>query len=877
MPGTNLTRDEASQRAGIVDVQSYDVSLDLSQARTDVTTFASTTTVRFTTSTAASTFVDLVAERVDAIVLDGRSVAPSDVYDGTRIMLADLGAGQHTLEVTAQCRYMTTGEGMHRFTDPADGETYLYTQFEVPDSRRVFPVFEQPDLKATFAFTVTAPAQWRVLSNQPTPVATPVDTPVDTAVATAGAPGADPSGEYAVWAFEATPRLSSYVTAIVAGPYDGITAELTSRDGRTISLGVFCRASLLPFLDGDEIIDLTRRGFVFYEEQFDLAYPFAKYDQVFVPEFNAGAMENAGLVTITDTYVFRSKVAEAVRERLAVTVLHELAHMWFGDLVTMRWWNDLWLNESFAEYASTLACAEATRWTQAWTTFTAVEKTWAYRQDQLPTTHPVIADIRDLADVEVNFDGITYAKGGSVLKQLVHFVGREHFFEGLRAYFRAHAWDNAEFTDLLRELSLASGRDLDTWVQVWLQTAGVTTLRPVIEGGGAGEPMTSVTVTQEAPAEHPVLRPHRLAIGLYDLRDGASGTELTRVHQVMVDVDGASTEIEELRGVPRPALLLVNDDDHAYAKIRLDPVSAATAVEHLSALADSMPRRLLWAATWDMTRDGELGARQFIDLALRNVAAETDSSALSSLLSQVAGAARMYVAAEYRQATCDQVAHGWWALAESAQPGSDVQLQALRGFCSFARTPEHVATLTGLLSGGRELPGLAIDTDLRWDLVTAIAATDPTGASDALVATEAAGDDTATGQRSAAAARAARPSLDAKEQAWSAVMAGDLSNAVQAATIAGFARAHDPALISGFVPRYFDVLSQVWQTRTLEMAEQIVVGMYPVTLVERDLLDRADAWLAGNPDAPAGLRRLIIENRDGTARALRARARDLLD
>jgi aminopeptidase N len=857
VPGTNLTRDEARDRADLVAVDSYEVALDLSRAADPAAgTFASATTVRFSTRSAGSTFLDLVAESVESVDVDGRALDPREAYDGARIRLDDLAAGHHTVRVTARCRYMTTGEGLHRFVDPADGLTYLYTQFEVPDARRVFAVFEQPDLKATFRFTVTAPADWLVLSCTPTPAR----------AVEADLPGA------AVWAFPATPPLSSYVTAIVAGPYQGATGELTSRDGRTIPLGVYCRASLAEHLEAEEILDTTRRGFAFYEAAFETPYPFDKYDQVFVPEFNAGAMENAGCVTVTDTYVFRSKVAESVRERRAITVLHELAHMWFGDLVTMRWWDDLWLNESFAEYASTLAAAEATRWTQAWTTFTAVEKTWAYRQDQLPTTHPVIADIRDLADVEVNFDGITYAKGASVLKQLVHWVGREQFFTGLRAYFRRHAWGNAEFTDLLRELSAASGRDLDGWVRVWLRTAGVTVLRPRIDGEpAAGAPMASVAIEQEAPAEHPVLRPHRLAVGCYDLVDGF----LLRTGQTTLDVAGAATPVPDLAGGARPALLLVNDDDHTYAKIRLDEVSAATAVDHLSTLGESMPRRLVWAAMWDMTRDAELPARRFVDLVLRHLASETESSARSSLLSQLSGAVQLYTAAGHRTATADRVADALWAAARDAEPGSDAQLQLVRAFLGLARTEAHRQAASGLLDGSRPLAGLVIDTDLRWDLVGALVASDPGSGAEALVAAELARDDTATGRRAAAAARAARPTSEAKEAAWAEVMAGTLSNAVQESTIGGWSRAHDPALLEPFVERYFEALLPVWRERTLQMAEQVVLGLYPGQLVTEDLVARGDAWLAADPDGPAALRRLVLENRDSTARALRARLRDV--
>jgi len=855
VPGTNLTRDEAQARAALVRSQSYDVDLDLTVGPD---TFVSTTTARFRMLEPGTTWLDLVTEHVEHVEVRSatgtRRLDPAYVHHDSRLWLHDLPAGDVEVTVTASCSYMNTGEGMHRFVDPVDKETYLYTQFEVADSRRVLAVFEQPDLKATFSFTVTAPDHWQVVSVSPTPQPEP--------------------GEHrtATWRFAPTPRLSSYVTALVAGPYHVVRDELTSRDGRTVPLAVFCRASLAEHLDADEILDTTRRGFAFYEEAFDQAYPFEKYDQLFVPEFNAGAMENAGCVTFTETYVFRSKTPEAFHERRAVTVLHELAHMWFGDLVTMRWWDDLWLNESFAEFASTMATAEATRWDQAWTTFSVMEKSWAYRQDQLPTTHPVIADIRDLEDVEVNFDGITYAKGASVLKQLVAWVGREHFLDGLRAYFRAHAWGNTVFSDLLAELSAASGRDLDDWVRRWLLTSGVTMLGAQIEQAGDGT-LARVTLVQTAPDDHPVLRPHRIVVGCYELQGGS----LVRTRRVELDVDGARTEVPELVGVPRPAMLLLNDEDLAYAKVRLDPVSLATATQHLGGMPDAMARSMVWGAAWDMLRDAETGAGRFVDLVLGNVAAETESSVVLTLVRQLSSAARLYTAPAHRAATAERVATGLWDLARAAEAGSDIQLQAVRAFCGFVRGAEHVEVVRGLRAGTLELPGLTVDTDLRWDLVGAVAGADEDGSlrAEQLVSSELARDDTASGQRAAAAALAARPTVVAKEEAWARVVSGELPNAVSAATIGGFSRTPDPELLDRFLDRYFEALLPLWQERTNEMAQQFVTGMYPTVLVREDVLARGDAWLQAHPDAPGGLRRLVLENRDGTARALRAQSRDL--
>jgi len=846
VPGTNLTREEAAERARLLHVASYDVTLDLT-AGPD--TYASTTLVRFACAEpGASTFADLVAPAVHEVVLNGRSLDVAEVVTSGRVALPDL-AADNELRVVADAAYMTTGEGLHRFVDPVDKEVYLYSQFEVADARRVFTCFDQPDLKATHSFTVTAPSHWQVVSNSPTPAPTGL------------------GDGRATWVFAPTPRLSTYVTALVAGPYHVERGELTSRDGRTVPLGVFCRASLAEHLDAGNVMDVTRSGFAFFEELFDRVYPFAKYDQLFVPEFNAGAMENAGAVTITEQYVFRSKVPEAAIERRALTILHELAHMWFGDLVTMRWWDDLWLNESFAEYASTRCQAEATRWSTAWTTFSSAEKSWAYRQDQLASTHPIVADIRDLADVEVNFDGITYAKGASVLKQLVHWVGTDAFDEGLRRYFRAHEWGNTTLADLLAQLEATSGRDLDAWAREWLQTAGVVTLRPHVEVDADGV-VTAVTIGQEAPAEHPALRSHRLAIGAYDVVDG----RLRRTRRVELDVAGAATPVPELVGSARPDLLLVNDDDLAYAKIRLDGRSLETAVGHLADFEESLPRTLVWGAAWDMTRDAETGPREFVDLVLGNIDSVDDPSVAQTLLRQLASTLLFYVAPENRRETTASAADRLLALLEGARAGGDAQLLYARSFAAHATTAGQLARLRGLLDGSAPVPGLAVDTDMRWTLLTALVAGGVLDEQDVVLELDR--DDTASGRVHAAAARAAVPTPAAKAEAWQLVVeTGDLPNAVQAAVIGGFGRAADTTLLEPYVGPYFDTLERVWKERTSEMATQIVVGLYPTVLAGPDLLRRTEEWLAV-PDREPSLRRLVVESRDGVARALAAHERD---
>jgi len=845
VPGENLTRIEAQERRAIVETQSYDIALDLTRGPE---VFGSRTVVCFGATEGASTFIDLIARDVREITLNGTPVDAS-AFGDARIVLEGLRA-QNELIVDADCLYTNTGEGLHRFVDPVDGEVYLYSQFEVPDSRRVFAVFEQPDLKATFRFTVTAPAAWKVISNSPTPE------PV------AGDGGA------AIWAFEPTPRISSYITAIVAGPYEATFSELTSASGAVIPLGVYGRKSLWQHLDAEYIFDKTREGFAYYEEKFGVPYPFAKYDQLFVPEFNAGAMENAGAVTFTETYVFRSKVTDAVKERRVVTILHELAHMWFGDLVTMKWWNDLWLNESFAEWASTIATAEATEWTEAWTTFNAMEKTWAYRQDQLPSTHPVVATINDLEDVQVNFDGITYAKGGSVLKQLAAWVGIDAFFAGVGQYFQKHAFGNTELSDLLVELEATSGRDLSGWSQKWLETAGVNTLAPELRVSDDGV-ISRFAIVQTAPADYPTIRPHRLGVGFYALEGGA----LVRTRNIELDVDGDLTEVPELVGERQPDLILLNDEDLAYAKIRLDPRSLTTAIDHLAGISDPLARSLVWGAAWDQTRDAEASASDYIDLVLRNIGAETESTTVRTTLAQLQLAANAYVAPDKREAARVRVADGLWELAQDAEAGSDSQLQFVTAFASAAATPAQWETVRALRDGELTLPELEIDADLSWALLVSLAAGGVVSSEQIDAALAA--DNTAKGGELAAQAKAALPTVEAKRAAWASLVdSADLPNTVVRSAALGFVHPAGIAALESFVQPYFDMLLPVWESRTYQIANYLITGLYPAPLASLALRDATRQWLASHTEAPAALRRLVNENLAGVERALAVQERD---
>ncbi len=845
MAGTNITRDEAQERAATVEPSTVHYTVELDLTRGD-TAFKSTTTVRFAASEGSTTWLDLIAAKVHEVVVNGVELDPADVYDGYRITLADV-AAENEVRVVADCSYMRTGEGLHRFVDPVDDEVYLYSQFEVADARRVFACFDQPDLKATFAFVVVAPEHWEVVSNSP-------------------GKSVKRGAHKRRWTFEVTPSMSTYIAAIVAGPYHVVRAEHQGRDA-TIPLAVYCRRSLAEHLDADELFDLTRRGFAFFEEVFDSAYPFAKYDQLFVPEFNAGAMENAGAVTHHEDYLFRSRVTDAAYERRAETLLHEMAHMWFGNLVTMRWWNDLWLNESFATWASVLARAEATRWVEAWTTFAVTEKLWALRQDQLPTTHPVAADIRDLEDVEVNFDGITYAKGASVIKQLVSWVGREAFLDGVRAYFAEHAWGNTELTDLFTHLERTSGRDLSEWNEQWLRTAGVNTLRPVVAVDNTGA-YTSVVIEQTAEEAHPTIRSHRVAVGLYDRTDNGS---FQRRRRIELDVAGARTEIPELRGETQPDLLLVNDDDLTFAKVRLDDRSQQSIVTSIGAL-DSLPRALCWTAATDMLRDAEMPASSYVELVLSGVSRETSLPVVQHVLRSGRIAIDLYAWPANRMLLSARWSSALRHYAGAAEPGSDLQLAFARAWIAAAASDDHLAELRAMLDGADVVPGLTVDTDLRWALLHRLVIVGAAG--EAEIAAELERDNTATGERQAAYARAAQPQRIAKAAAWhAAVETGELPNAALRATVAGFGQPEQRELLRPYVQPYLDAVGPVWAERTHDTAQVIITGLFPRVLADAVTAQMVRDWLA-TAEVPDPARRLVAEGLADLDRALKAQERD---
>jgi aminopeptidase N len=845
----NLTRDEARERRSVIDSANYVVHFDFTG---ESERFPVKTTITFPAKEGAETFVDYTAPAVTKLVLNGEELS-TDSFDGNRISISGL-RSDNTLEIHSESEYSRSGVGIYRFEDPADGNVYIYSDFEPFDAHRAYPCFDQPDIKGTFDFSVDVPEGCIAISNYK-----PVSKPED------GASGR--------WVFGRTAKISAYITNICAGPYHGVF----DRHGE-IDLGLYCRRSIVEYLDAfaPEMFEITKQGFDFFQKAFDYPYPFDKYDQIFVPDFNSGAMENAGAVTYNELYLPRAKATETDKERLASTVLHEMAHMWFGDLVTMKWWDDLWLNESFADYAAYVSASEGTRFEDAWVTFLAGRKVWAYDADQLPTTHPITVDIPDTASTKANFDGISYAKGGSVLKQLASWIGREKFDEGLRNYFRKHEFSNTELSDFLQALSETSGIDLSDWSKQWLETAGVNTLRPVIETDG--DKISSFKVIQDASEDFPTLRSHRIWIGLYD---GDDKLELTR--RAEVEVSGNETNVEDLVGAYRSPLILLNDGDVAYVLTELDDASLETASARISQIEDPLARALLWLSQWEMLREAKLPAADYVNTILRHIASEPILDAVSRLLFRAQGALTVYGSPSNWDKGLGKLANFAYDQLVAAEAGSDLQLTWFGGFVSAASRKPHHEILQRLLSGDSSIEGLDVSQDLRWSIIHSLVAAGVMGAEG--IDDELKEDATDSGRRQAAASHASIPTAEAKAETWSAIVDDpELSLAMMRAHFGslatvrtyrevGFHRFDQPELLRPFVDPYFDKIREFWEKRPYEMAMSFVSLGFPRTVIEESTIDKIDAFLA-SWDAPFPIRRTLTEWKSATERALRTRALD---
>ena len=823
------------ERAAAVDLRAYHLHLDLSQVK-ESPTFGATSRIELTT-TESELFLDYLGESVEQVTVNGQA---RDVdFDGTLISLHELPVGEElTIEVTGASRYSRTGQGLHRMHDQADDATYLYSHLEPSDARRIFPCFEQPDLKAPFHVTMTAPKDWQILSNQPEI-------------------GREEHGDNATVRFAPTPPLSTYLTSFAAGPYKYQERIWTSPDGdHSAQLRAFARASMFEYLD-EEILELTAQGMDYFHENFGFAYPWGKYDSIFVPEYNLGAMENPGLVTFTESYIFRSKATRSQKAARANTILHEMSHMWFGDLVTPQWWDDLWLKESFAEFMGADASVHATAYEEAWVNFAGERKNWAYLQDQLPTTHPIKAEIPDVDAARQNFDGITYAKGAAVLKQLVHYVGRDNFYAGARDYFQEHAFAAATFDDLLAALKKHTDRDLDSWSKAWLRTWGPDTLTPELHT--EGEKITELAVSAEA---EDTTRPHRLNVAFFD-------ASLNKYREFDIDLPagGHRTIVDQAAGEKAPALLLLNDADHTYTKVRFDDASLDTIRDHLSEVQDGLSRAVIWTSLWNLTRDGEWNAEEYVGVVAKHAPAETNATLLTTAYGNAHFAIQHYVAQDRREQVRAEFADALWEQLGAADSGSDAQLILARtAIAALAATPEASGTdrLRGLLAGTVE--GLRLDPQIRWSILRALAARDAV-ALDELEA-EKQRDNTLTGAAEFLGASHAFPTPETKRAAFdSALRPGEYSNAEVDALLAGFNAPRSAELQEEFAEEFFRRVEDIWDNHPIEIANRLIRGFYP----ESSMAESATTDLL-HKDLPGALRRVLLECRDHLRRTLRVRA-----
>ena len=845
MPGKNISRIEALERASLLSVHGYEVLLDLTKGES---TYYSKTVVEFSSDLIGyDTFIDSVGKKVISAVLNDQPVDVGN-YDGETIFLHSLQA-ENRLIIEMEGLYSATGEGLQRSIDPADNQVYMYTQGAPALSRNIFPNFDQPDLKAPFTLSVIAPSIWQVLSNNPLIEKVTIDS------------------NSSKWSFSKTPPISTYLYALIAGPYFHVADEYHGK--KVVPLGIYIRNSLADKLDPENIFQTTKQGLAFYENLFDLEYPFAKYDQIAVVDYNWGAMENPGAVTFKeDRFVFRSKVTDRQHLDRASVILHEMAHLWFGDMVTMQWWNDLWLNESFAEWIAYFALAESTRFSSAWVSFNADVKNWAYRADQLSSTHPIATDAPDVETGSTNFDGISYAKGASVLKQLCAYLGDEVFFAGIRSYFRKFAWKNTTLQDLIDELQSASGKDLSSWGKSWFQSAGVNTIVPVLTTeNGTYSSLAIKQLPPAVPSGSNDLRTHLIGVGLYDLIDN----QIILRKRIELVIEGELTSIPAFVGEPVADLILLNDGDLAYTKIGFDTSSIETLRNHLGKIVDPLARAICWSAVWQLLRDAQLSSTDFIAIALAGLQTEDDMDVCAIVLTQLTTAVENYAHPDNRLALRTKIADALESLLDNSLSGSDFQLQFLRAFAANAQSPVQGARIRSILENG--LIGITVDANLRWQLINSLAERGLTNVEE--IEKESESDKTQDGKVARLLAIASLPDPATKADIWEKMQSHDYPISDRVGMFQGFQRPTQREILVGYVAPFFEGARKYWDEQSYEVSARYFQYVFPRFVNTQETVDQANNWLDLNEDAPAGLRRFISEGRDNVIRDLAAQAKDL--
>lgn len=835
-PRDVLTQAEATERASRVANCRYVLALNLVAK---APSYHGAVTIDFDLQGADDLFLDFRGKQIETLRVNGADVAPR--WNGYRLTIPGEALAAHTtIEVVYENEYDHGGDGFHQFIDPEDGEEYLYSNFEPYESHRLFPQFDQPDIKATYELTVTAPAQWEVVANSREASRT---TTADGRVTRV---------------FEKTKPFSTYLFALVAGPYQAYH-EMHG----DIPLGLFCRKSMAQYIDTGELFEITKQGLTFYGEFFDYPYPFGKYDQLFVPEFNAGAMENVGCVTHNEAFIYRDPPTDNQRRRRAEVILHEMAHMWFGDLVTMRWWNDLWLNESFATFMAYLSMTSATRFTSGWQDFNASIKNWAYRQDQLVTTHPISGTVEDTEQTFLNFDGITYGKGASVLKQLYAVIGAEGFREGMRRYFREHEYGNATLAQFLESLEAGSGADLKAWSEAWLETSSLNTIAAQWESDG--ERISRLSLTQTAPADYPHSRPHTLEIGL--VRD--EGGEL-RIDSIPARIDGPEVEVPAAVGRPKPDLVFPNWGDYAYAKVALDAESVTFLRGNIDRIGDTLLRQLLWSSLWNMVRDQQLTSTEFLALVREKVLLEPETGLIDPILGQATTALARYVPEDQKDAEAHRLFETAWQGLRDATQG-DAQIIWARTLIGAAIVPDDIAFVARLADGQEQVAGFTVDQEMRWSIAAKFVAGGMPGAEGRL-ATEAGRDPSDRGQRAGLRCETSTPDEAAKERAWDRFHGNGYGTLkMTEAAMSGFNWPRQRDLLAPYVERFFERAPDIFRSRDNEFYVSYFANLFPAYRVERDVLDRSRQLLDEIGDELPPLARMLREANDDLERAVRCR------